>query len=115
MKKILQDGDSEIYIEHVVRQDDRLCISLLINSNFRYREGNFLSAHVINPDRSFTTTNGKWSIIFPDGKVIDNTFGSGSGPGERLSIFIDLESAKKMNSSNQIKYGGIIKYGYKRI
>ncbi|PKM82904.1 MAG: hypothetical protein CVU89_01855 [Firmicutes bacterium HGW-Firmicutes-14] len=118
MQRICQTGDSETYIEEVVRQDERICVALLIKSQYKFRQGDFLFVETINPNGTITSSeNGQWHIL-KNGKELDPlrcSFGYGSGPGSRISIFLDIDRAKDFDDSIQIMYEGLQKYEYKRI
>lgn len=117
MQKISQTGDSEVYIEEVVRQETRICISLLIKPKYKFRQGNFLFVDNINANGTITNSHGQW-IVLKNGKELDPlryTFGNGTGPGNRVAIFLDLDRIKDFDSSFQLMFRGLKKYAYKRI
>lgn len=117
MQKISQVGDSEILIEEVVRQEERICVSLLVKPKYNFRKGDFLFVDKINPDGTFGSVNGQWSVL-RSGKALDplkESFGFGSGPGNRIGIFLDIDRARQLDKTVEIMYRGLQKYAYQRV
>ncbi|AJY73459.1 hypothetical protein VN24_00995 [Paenibacillus beijingensis] len=109
---------TKIILEKIGKRERDFFIQLNAIPYPNRKLGQLLLTSFITPDGSFTTSGNfdRWVVTDPAGQdILHRNFGTGNGPGNISSIFIDDPYRDKFEQGAYVRFSGYNLYGYQQL